>query len=660
MRKPATSRLLIFMLLIIQLKAGFGLPDFSMSEDFGIDIIQQDSSVLKTLYDSARFYSRSDPVLSKNLLHKLIAVSKSQDSSNLYDYYALYGNACVLNGEFNEALYYYNKSMLLDRERQDTLEQIRIYNNLNYLYMLSGRLDLSLRFAHEGIRLIEQMKQHGTLPATIGQFGNKPALWVEAYFYSNIGQINMKAGNYSAAVTNYKRALKAIELCGDKVYLANTLNDIAIAYRQLKKYSEALNYCQRAVAINKEIDNEYGIGLNYQTLGDIYAETRNLSDATTLLNEGMEILVKSDDINAQSMTLLSIVGLQIRSRQYDFAQANLNKCFALINASSDLKALRDYHYYQFKLDSVRGRQQNALAHFIKFHAADREINDVKISQQIAEVQTAYETQRKEHENKLLKAENEVQRIRINKARSTIFSICAFFTLIFVITLLIVRHQRLLTRNKIVELKQKNLNQQMNPHFVYNCLTSIQSYIFQHDAEKSLNYLTKFSRLMRKILESSQYQYMSVQDEIEMLNLYLKLESIRFKEKFEYTITVDEKIDPLQFKIPSLLIQPFVENSLWHGIQNKAGKGKIAVSFDLSDQAIFCTIEDNGIGRAKAGELKQRLLPNHISLGSSITQERMKLLRSLYGNKLDIKYIDLKNRFNEPVGTRVEMYLPILN
>jgi tetratricopeptide (TPR) repeat protein len=504
------------------------------------------------------------------------------------------------------------------------------------------------------------MKLNGTLPVRISQFGNKSSMWVQAYFYSNIGQINMKVGNYHDALVNYKRALTFIEKSGDKVYLASALNDIALTYRQLKEYNKALLYCKKAIAINKEIDNEYGIGLSYQTLGDIYAETENLDNATIMLNEGMEIFEKSDDVNAQSMTLLSIVGLEIKAGQLDKAQSNLNKCFSLIKASSDLRSLKDYYHYQFKLDSLNGRNKEAMASYIRFHELDKQIDDVKLSQRIAEIQTAYEIQQKEQENKLLKSENEVQRIRINKGRSMLFTICGFFSLIFIITLLIVRHQRLLTKNKIIDLKQKNLNQQMNPHFVYNCLTSIQSYIFHNDSEKSLDYLTKFSKLMRKILESSQYQYMSVQDEIEILALYLKLESIRFKEKFEYSITVDEKIDPIQFKIPSLFIQPFVENSLWHGIQNKKGKGKISVSFNLSDRSIFCAIEDNGIGRENAEKIKLSRLSNHTSLGSSITQSRMKLLKSLYGNKLGIRYIDLKGNNNEPVGTRVELFLPILN
>jgi LytS/YehU family sensor histidine kinase len=166
--------------------------------------------------------------------------------------------------------------------------------------------------------------------------------------------------------------------------------------------------------------------------------------------------------------------------------------------------------------------------------------------------------------------------------------------------------------------------------------------------------------MRRILQSSQHEYMSIHDETELLTLYLELESMRFKGKFDYTIKVDEKIDPDYYKIPTLLVQPFVENSVWHGIQNKPGKGHIDIEFKLRNDLLFCSIEDNGIGRKKAGLIQSEYHKSHHSLGTHITQDRMRLLRELYGKKLDIKTIDIKNRQNTPAGTRVEINLPILN
>jgi tetratricopeptide (TPR) repeat protein len=622
--------------------------------------ISPDTTILRSLYDSAKFYSRTEPVLTKSLLHRLIAIAKAGDKSHLHEYYTMYGNTCAINGEYDAARYYYSKALDLDISRRDTIEQIRIYNNLNYLYKMSGKLDLSLENAHEGIRLLEILKNNNTLPFRIRIFHNKTSAWVMAKFYSNIAQINDKVGNLKEAITYYKKALACLEGGEDKIYYASALNDIANVYQKMKQYDIALLYCQKAVNLNKKIDNEYGIGINYQLMGDIYAYSQNLNDAKSRLNEGLEILERSDDISSRTLALLRSADIEIKSGHPDAAQNCLSECFELIKSSTDLRALREYYYYKFKLDSLSGNQSSALKCYIKYHELDKQIVDVLLSQRIAEIQSKFEIKQKEQENKLLKTENEIQRVNINKSRTIIFLLCGFFGLASILAFLTLRHQRLITSNKIIELKQKNLNQQMNPHFVYNCLTSVQSYIFQNNTEKSLDYLTKFSRLMRKILESSQKQYMSVHDEIELLSLYLKLQSIRFRGKFDYNIIVDEKIDPILFKIPSFLIQPFVENSLWHGIQNKQDKGKLMITFNLVNKSILCIVEDNGIGREYAEKIKLNRISDHISLGSSITQSRMKLLKSLYGSKLGIRYIDLKDSENKPVGTRVELLIPVLN
>ncbi len=652
--KPFAATALLFILNLSGTYCSVSLTDDSDYEKL------QDSSALRTIYDSARFYSKTDPVLSKNLLQRLITVSKGKDSSRLYEYFTVYANACLNNGDFNEAEYYYGKSLFLDQQRKDTLEQVRIFNNLSHLYLLSGKLDLSVENSHKGILLLEMMRKHGTLPKTITQFGSKSSDLVQSFFYTNIGKINMKAGNYREAAGYFNKALLFTEKSNDKIYYASALNDLALAYRHLREYDQALKYCKKAIDINKEIDNEYGIGLNFQVMGDIYALKENFSDANSMLHEGMEILEKSNDMTAKSRMLLSIVGLDIKLKQYEKARKNLELCHDLAHASGDLEVLSQYYYHQFQLDSIKGSNGNALASFMKYHELNARINNSRMNERISEIQTTFEMQQQEQENMLLKSENVIQQMRIHKSRIIIIILCVFFGLVIIITLLLLRHQQLLTKHKIIELKLQNLNQQMNPHFIYNCLTSIQSFIFHNDVSNSLEYLSKFSRLMRKILEGSQKQYMSVQDEIEALTLYLKLESIRFKGKFDYVITMDDKIDPILFKIPSLLIQPFVENSVWHGIQNKKGIGKIQISFNLSEKSIFCTIEDNGVGREQAEKLKRADANSHVSLGVSISQDRVKLLKSLYGNKLGVRYVDLKDQYNMPSGTRVELFLPILN
>jgi len=213
--------------------------------------------------------------------------------------------------------------------------------------------------------------------------------------------------------------------------------------------------------------------------------------------------------------------------------------------------------------------------------------------------------------------------------------------------------------KISEITQANLRQQMNPHFIFNTLNSIQYYMYQHDKLATNNYLTKFSSLMRKVLENSQHTAVPLRDELDALRLYLELEMIRFREKFVYEINIDDEIDTLLYKVPTMLIQPYVENSICHGLMPGENKGTIKIDLKLEKDYISCIIEDNGIGREAALEKKKKSENSHNSLGTQIVTSRLDLVNALYGTSLKTIYTDLKNNENESVGTRVEIQIPLL-
>jgi LytS/YehU family sensor histidine kinase len=184
-------------------------------------------------------------------------------------------------------------------------------------------------------------------------------------------------------------------------------------------------------------------------------------------------------------------------------------------------------------------------------------------------------------------------------------------------------------------------------------------MYQHDKLATNNYLTKFSSLMRKVLDNSRHTSVPLSDELSALNLYLELESIRFKDKFEYKITLDDEIDPLMHKVPTMLIQPYVENSICHGLIPKEGNGFVNIDLKLKDDYILCTIEDNGIGREAAKERNLKKEGNHNSLGTQITKSRLDLVNELYGTSLKTIYTDLSGENGESTGTRVEIHIPII-
>ena len=207
-------------------------------------------------------------------------------------------------------------------------------------------------------------------------------------------------------------------------------------------------------------------------------------------------------------------------------------------------------------------------------------------------------------------------------------------------------------------KQQSLRQQMNPHFIFNTLNSIQLYILEKDSISSHKYLTKFARLMRMTLDNSLFSTIPLKDELESLKLYLDLEKLRLEDKFDYTIEYGSDDSILNVEIPTLLIQPFVENAIWHGISlKKEQQGWLKISIIDNVNSLICIVEDNGVGRAMAEQIKNKQNKNHKSRGSQITQQRIDLLGQMYKEKFSVVYNDLFDNTGDSIGTRVTVTIP---
>ncbi len=244
--------------------------------------------------------------------------------------------------------------------------------------------------------------------------------------------------------------------------------------------------------------------------------------------------------------------------------------------------------------------------------------------------------------------------------STIFGFS--FALLLVIRLRIrkIKHEeksKTEINKKIAYIESQALRAQMNPHFIFNTLSSIQHYISNNDTDAAIKYLSKFAKLMRKIMDNSKQQVIAVSEELNALNLYLELEIMRFDKKFEYSITVDPAIDQYYDRIPSMLIQPYVENAIIHGLLPKQGTGKISISLEKNQDTLLCVIEDNGIGREKAKEFKKNRVTQHKSMGMSITKERLDILNESLNSTIYAEIIDVFAN-GEPAGTKVRLVIPL--
>ena len=215
------------------------------------------------------------------------------------------------------------------------------------------------------------------------------------------------------------------------------------------------------------------------------------------------------------------------------------------------------------------------------------------------------------------------------------------------------------QRSLADVSMSALRSQMNPHFIFNCLNSIKLYTKQNDTVAASAYLTKFSKLIRMALENSRNETVTLKAELESLDLYIQMEAMRFKDKLKYTITVDENVDSSFIEMPPMLLQPYVENAIWHGLMHKEEGGQIAVNVgELPNEPVLSiTIQDNGVGRQKSAELQSKSATKHKSYGTKVTSERLDLINKVYKTGASVNTEDVVNENGEINGTLVTIKIP---
>jgi LytS/YehU family sensor histidine kinase len=210
-----------------------------------------------------------------------------------------------------------------------------------------------------------------------------------------------------------------------------------------------------------------------------------------------------------------------------------------------------------------------------------------------------------------------------------------------------------------ELEMQALRSQMNPHFIFNSLNSINRFILQNNKAQAAEYLTKFSKLVRLILQNSQASMISLESELESLALYLDLEALRFDRRFGYKISVPKDLDIEELKVPPLIIQPYAENAIWHGLMHKEEKGQLDIEVSQENDFLYLRIADDGIGRIKAAALSSKSATRHKSLGLKITSDRIAILQQSNGSESPVKINDLVNADGSAAGTEVIIKMPVI-
>lgn len=272
-----------------------------------------------------------------------------------------------------------------------------------------------------------------------------------------------------------------------------------------------------------------------------------------------------------------------------------------------------------------------------------------------ELKVQFETERKDQQILLLSQENELKELKVRQNRYFLSGLAGLVILMLAVVYVMIKQNKLRSEQQAAVLEQKLLRSQMNPQFIFNALSNISNLIEKRENQTASRYLTKFSRLVRYILESTRIDFVVLEEEVSNLENYLAIQKLRLDDKLEYRIEIDDDIDPEEVSVPSMLILPFVENAIEYGIMPKEDKGHVDIIITRMNGFLECRVDDDGIGRDKAIELKA---PGHKSLATSITRERLEALNKKLKKNVTLEVIDLKTEEGMSLGTRVTIGIPI--
>jgi len=443
---------------------------------------------------------------------------------------------------------------------------------------------------------------------------------------SNMANIFALQELYDSAKLAYKEALAIFYDFKNPIFIATTLGNLGNLYETRNNYDSALVYHQRALAIWRQNTRKSSLANSLNNNGKSFLKLKNYKAADSHLMEAMQI---ARDIKAKPLLVDIYSNINtLHLEKKDFEKA--------------------YHYYS-----------------LSNHIKDSLFNETN-TKQINELQTKFETAKKDQQITVLAKEKERQGT-INKA----YAAGLVFTVLLGGVLFYANRQRTLVTEKntqvkesdfkrqVSELEMKALRAQINPHFLFNCITAINLMIRKGETENACTYLAKFSRLVRLILENAEESAVTLESEIALMEAYIQLEELRFLRKVEYNISIHESIRPESTYLPSMVIQPVIENAIWHGIVHKENDapGMISVTVSQNTDELLCTVEDNGVGRERAKALRDKSLMNNKSLGMKITEERLRLLSRNRSSHF-IEITDLKDSNSHPSGTRVVLHIPI--
>jgi tetratricopeptide (TPR) repeat protein len=626
----------------------------SIAQNLGLTSKQGNGYMFRA---SAYLEEGADSLYLADLERAGLLYKKVNDKKGEAVVYRAYGRYYEARSAYNKALENYNKAIEIFGQISEKRMLMFVYSDVGNCYNKIGNYNKAVEYYLKAQKDAEQQND----------------LQTQAIVINNIALVNRLIKKYNSAIEQYRESLKIYAAINDSSGYARALQGIGITYDLQNHSDSSLYYYNKALGINLRNNFKLNAAENYNNIGVIYKDKNAYSHAYGFITKAIQLFtelnrhsnVKQAEINIGEMlctapdSFFTANHIPLTNR-FEKALQIFNSTLAYGKETEDLRLqTKSWEGLSITYEKA-GDYKKALAALKQ----NQKLQDSLVNEELVEATTKqaeqFEFEKKEAiTQSLFDAEIKQQKT----VRNALLAGAGLLILGSIISFLFYKRKRDAVasqqeaefKTKVADTEMKALRAQMNPHFIFNSLNSISDYIAKNNVAEADRYLSKFAKLMRMILENSEQKDVPLADDLKALELYMQLEALRLNNKFTYEIKVDGAIDTAAALIPPLILQPFVENSIWHGIAEKESEGKITIHIQQeNDQMICCVVEDNGIGRKQSAIVKTAA-PRHdkTSLGMKITQARIDILNKQKNSKAAVVLSDL-----EP-GVRVEVRLPLI-
>jgi len=534
-------------------------------------------------------------------------------------------------GHYKESIRCYQKSLNYTDKTKDSKTRMLALINLGVSYTYLSDYEKSVENYLLGLKIVEGKKDTSRLITVL----------------NNLASVYSAKQSYGEALKTIHKALSYALKYKNPNLLADCYNNLFTEYSRADSVDKAIPYCKKAVEIYQKQGDSRRLSIAYNNLAVMYKKFGDYNKTLDYCLEALETIKKTDMISEQPFYLYTLADAYINVNNPDKAT-----CYSLLSIKQAKQfgindvILKNY-FLLANLYNSTGRYKQSADYFGRYVSLNDSLSKLDFENSIAEMNAKYETEKKEKEIVLLSSEKDKQQLILEKRKKTITVLFAAVLLAIITTIFVVRQNKIRQKQKAAILEQKLLRVQMNPHFIFNSLVSIQSFLYKQPIDVVNNYIGKFSRLLRLILENSRCNLISIEKEVETLELYLEMQRMRFSNKFEYSIILPNDPEFVEDQIPPMIAQPFVENAIEHGFLRSNIGGVLLIRLFNDRENLYVEVEDNGIGIEKSSEK----LTDHKSLAMEITRERL----SLISKHASLSVIDLSNEGK--TGTLVRIKIP---